>query len=106
MKKYIFPMNYTYSTKFLGILDYKTLLPLSVYAGIIIFLLRLLNFDFFISFGLFIFFTLPPLLLLSLRINNQPAISCFKAIYYFSKNSKLYLLKKWLPKFLKECMID
>lgn len=94
MKKYIFPMNYTYSTKFLGILDYKTLLPLSIYAGILIFLLRLLQLDFFISFGIFIFLTLPPLLLFSLGINNQPAISYFRAIYYFSKNSKLYLFKK------------
>lgn len=94
MKKYIFPMNYTYSSKFLGILDYKTLLSLSIYAGILIFLLHLLNFDFFVSFGIFIFLTLPPLLLLSLGINNQPAISYFKAIYNFSKNSKFYLFKK------------
>ena len=93
MKKYIFPMNYTYSSKFLGILDYKTLVPLSIYASVLIFLLHILKIDFFIAFGIFIFLTLPPLLLLSIGINNQPAISYFKAIYYFSKNSKLYLFK-------------
>ena len=43
MKKYIFPMNYTYSSKFLGILDYKTLLPLSIYASVLIFLLHIFD---------------------------------------------------------------
>lgn len=93
MQKYIFPLNYKYSSKFLGVFDYSTLLPLSIYAAILIGLFYLFKLDFFISFGLFIILVLPPFLLLSIGINNQPAISYVKAVYKFYKNSKLYLYK-------------
>lgn len=94
MQKYIFPMNYKYSVKFLGILDYQTLLPLCIYASIILFILKFLALDFFLSFAIFIFLTIPPLLLFSIGINKQPALSYFKAIWNFSKKSKFYLFKK------------
>lgn len=93
MQKFIFPMNYKYSAKLLGIIDYSTLLPLSIYASIIICILYLIKIDFFISFGIFIVLVLPPLLLLSIGINNQPAIPYLIAICKFYKNSKLYLYK-------------
>ena len=93
MQKYIFPMNYKYSAKFLGIINYSTLLPLAIYANIIGIILYVLKIDFFLSFGIFIILVLPPFLLLSIGINNQPAISYVIAIYKFYKNSKLYLYK-------------
>lgn len=93
MQKYLFPLNYKYSSKFLGIIDYSTLLPISIYAAILIAILYLLKADFFISFAIFIILVLPPFLLLSLGINNQPTISYIKAVYKFYKNSKLYLYK-------------
>ena len=93
MQKFIFPLNYKYSTKFLGIIDYSTLLPIIIYSVILIIFFNLLKLDFFISFGLFFILVLPPFLLLSVGINNQPAFSYLKAIYTFYKNSKLYLYK-------------
>ena len=93
MQKYIFPMNYKYSAKFLGIITYSTLLPITIYATIVGIVLYLLKIDFFISFGIFIVLVLPPLLLLSMGVNNQPAISYVIAMYKFYKNSKLYLYK-------------
>jgi len=94
MDKFIFPMNYKYSTKFLGIIDYKTILPISIYACIIFLILYLLKIDIFFSFGIFIVLVLPPFLLLSFGINNQPAISYLLAIYKFHKSSNFYLYKK------------
>lgn len=93
MQKYIFPLNYKYSTKFLGIIDYSTLLPISLYSLVIVIILYFFKFDFFTSFGIFIIFVLPPILLLSIGINNQPTIPYIIAIYKFHKNSKLYLYK-------------
>ena len=93
MQIYIFPMNYKYSTKFLGIIDYSTLLPLSIYAALIIGLLYILKVDLFLAFGMFIMLVLPPLLILSIGIHNQPALSYIIAVYKFYKNSKLYLYK-------------
>lgn len=99
MDKYIFPLNYKYSAKLFGILDYKVLLPLSIYSALLLFLLYLFKLDFFISFGIFIVFVIPPFLLLSIGINQQPAISYILAVYNFHKNSKLYLYKNDCQKF-------
>lgn len=93
MQKYIFPMNYKFSAKFLGFIDYSVLLPFSIYAAVIVGLLYFLSLDFFISFSIFIILVIPPFLLLSTGINNQPAIPYVIAIYKFYKNSKLYLYK-------------
>ena len=93
MNKYIFPLNYKYSAKFLGIIEYSTLLPIVIYSAVLIFILYLFRIDFFISFCIFIVKVLPFLLLLSVGINNQSAISYVKAVYTFYKNSKLYLYK-------------
>jgi len=93
MKKYIFPMNYKYAPKLLGIFEYQILLPFAIYAGILLAILRIFQLDFFITFGIFIFLTIPPLLLFSIGINHQPATSYFLAIIRFSKKSKLYLFK-------------
>lgn len=93
MQKFIFPMNYKYSAKFLGFIDYSTLLPISIYAGIIITILYILKIDFFVSFGIVIVLVGPPIMLLSTGINNQPAISYIIAIYKFYKADKLYLYK-------------
>lgn len=93
MEKYIFPMNYKFSAKFLGIIEYSTLLLFSIYTTIIVTLLYIFKIDFFLSFGLVIILVVPPLLLLSFGINRQPAIPYMIAVYKFYKNSKLYLYK-------------
>lgn len=93
MKKYIFPLNYKYSAKFLGIIDYQVLLPLSVYAVIIIAILYIIKIDFFVCFGIFIFLFLPPFLILSIGVHNQPTLSYFRAVFRYYKNSKFYLFK-------------
>lgn len=93
MEKFIFPMNYKFSAKFLGIIDYSTLLPFSIYTSIIIGLLYIFKIDFFLSFALVIILVVPPLLLLSIGINRQPAIPYILAVYKFHKKSKLYLYK-------------
>lgn len=93
MQKYVFPLNYKYSSKFLGIIEYSTLLPVAIYAAILIAILYFIKIDFFISFAIFIILVLPPFLLLSIGINNQPTISYLRAVYKFHKNSKLYLYK-------------
>ena len=93
MQKFIFPLNYKYSEKFLGIISYSILLPISIYASIIGIILYLMKVDFFIAFGIFIIFVLPPAMLLAIGINNQPAVSYIIAVYKFHKNSRLYLYK-------------
>ena len=94
MDKFLFPLNYKYSLKFLGLIEYKILLPISIFIGVIIFILYILKIDFFVSFGIVILFGLPPLLILSTGINGQPAIPYFVAIIKYYKSQKIYLYGK------------
>ncbi len=98
MDNYLFPLNYKYASKFLGIIEYKILLPISVYLGIIIFILYILKIDFFVSFGIVILLGLPPILILSINVNGQPPVSYFKAVIkFYRKSQKLYIYRKCKP---------
>ncbi len=94
MDKYIFPLNYKYSAKFLGIIEYNILLPIMCIVSVVGFFLYIGKVDFFISAGIIIFLALPPLLILSIGINGQPAIPYFKSILIYSKRKKIYVYGK------------
>lgn len=91
--KYFFPLNYKFSAKFLGIIEYKTLLPIAIIAGIVIFFLYTFKVDFFIGFGIVLFVTIPGILVLSIGINGQPAIPYFNSLIKFSIRKKIYIYK-------------
>ena len=73
MKKYYFPLNFNYSNKLFGIIEYKLLIPISIFSLLIIFILSFFTFSFFTKFGIFITLILPPTLLLNTSFNNEPA---------------------------------
>lgn len=94
MSKYTFPLNYKYSEKILGIIEYKVLFPLSIYAGILLLILLKINLDFFISVSIFIILFLPAFLLSINAINGETIFSFIFAIIKFYKSSKVYLYNK------------
>ena len=97
MRKFLFPTNYKYANKFLGIVEYRVLLPVSIYAGIIFLILYLLKLDFFWSAGIFIVLVGPPTILLSIGIQGERVAPFLISIYKFKKNSKIYLYFKKPP---------
>ena len=94
MDKHLFPLNYTYKAKFLGLIEYQILLPICIICAIIIFVLYMLRVDFFLGFGIVILFALPSTLILSVGVNGQPAIPYFTAMYKYNKSRKVYVYKK------------
>ena len=94
MRTFFFPLNYKYSEKFLGIIEYKILLPISIYLAIIIFILHLLNVDLFVGISVVIVLGLPPLLLLSYGVNGQPIIPYLKAVILFKLKKNIYIYSK------------
>ncbi len=94
MDKFLFPLNYKYNTKLFGIIEYNILIPILIYTSIIVLLLYIFKIDFFISFGIVILATLPPLLLLSTKLNGQPPLSYFRAIIMYSVSQKVYVYGK------------
>jgi hypothetical protein len=93
-QKFIFPLNYDYSAKFLGIIEYKLLTPLLIY-GILIFLtLRCFELTFFTALCIFIFLFFPIALLLNSRFYTEPFYTFFVSIISHYIKSKIYLYKR------------
>lgn len=93
MSKFNFPLNYKYSEKLLGIIEYKILLPLCIYAGFILLILSNISLTFFNSASIFTILFLPIFLLSINNINGEPIYSFIFAFVLFHTNSKVYLFK-------------
>lgn len=92
--KFFFPLNYDYSNKLLGIIEYKLLTPLCVYGAIIFFILKMSNISFFTGFGIFIVLFLPALLILNSRVHSEPFYTFLVSIIKHYLNCKIYLFKR------------
>lgn len=93
-QKFFFPLNYDYSSKFLGIIEYKLLTPLIIYGTIIFLTLKQTSFDFFTNLGIFIILVLPPILILNSTVHNEPFYTFILAITHHILSSKIYLYKR------------
>ena len=93
-QKFFFPLNYDYSNKFLGIIEYKLLTPLIIYGIIIFTILKQFSFDFFTFLGIFIVLFFPIVLMLNSRVHNEPFYTFILAIINHILNSKIYLYKR------------
>ena len=97
MRKFLFPTNYKYSNKLFGIIEYRVLLPLSIYAGIIFFILYLSKIDFFWGAGIFIVLVTPPTILVGVGIQGERFVPFLISVYKFKKNARVYLYTKKSP---------
>ena len=93
MKKYFFPLNYNYSNKLLGIIEYKLLIPLCIFGIFIIGILSLFKLSFFTKFGIFITFFLPTALILNASFNHEPAYLFLYSVVKHKLTSHKYILK-------------
>lgn len=93
MKKYFFPLNYTYSNKLLGIIEYKLFIPLCILSIIIFKILSFFKFSFFTKFGIFITLVLPIFLLLNTSFNHEPAYLFLYSVLKHKFSSNKYIKK-------------
>ena len=92
--KYIFPQNYNFKTKFLGLVDYSTAI-FNVVCWIIIFLItKLFNFNLITTFTFFIVTCFPILLVSTFGFHQENIIYVFRYIFVYLKSNKIYLYKK------------
>lgn len=76
MFTFIFPLNYDYSSKFLGIFEYKICFPFCIIAFILSFVLSKLEVQLMTSIYIYILGFLPCFLLANSTIQKEPLI-CF-----------------------------
>ncbi len=93
MKKYIFPRNFDYANKLFGIIEYKLLIPLAIFALVFIYLLSFFSLSFFMQFGIFISIFLPLTLLLNISFNHEPSYLFLYSVIKHKFTSQKYVLK-------------
>lgn len=91
---YFFPLNYHYSAKLFGIIEYKLLIPLSIYGIILYTILSFFTITIFVKTTIFIIFFLPIALLLNSKINSEPFYLFVLAIIKHYVKGKKYLYKR------------
>ena len=92
--KFIFPQNYSFKNKFLGIIDYSSLILIISWGLIVFLLVRLFIENINIQIFIFIIFFLPILLFSIIGFNHENIIYIFIYIFKYFKNNKLYLYSK------------
>ena len=97
--KFIFPQNYNFKNKFLGIIDYSTLLLNIIWDLFIFALVNLFFHNATIKIFIFTIFCLPILLFSIVGFNHENIIYIFIYLTKYLKNSKLYFYQKNLSLF-------
>ena len=72
MKTYHFPLNFDYSSKFLGIFEYKILTPFCVFGFILAFVISKFNLSIIQSINTFILIYFPLFFVASTKIYGEP----------------------------------
>lgn len=90
--------NFNRKNKWMGIIDYKSLLVLVIYMFIIFSAIRVLNLGIKLSMYLFLFFTVPIISAVIINVNNEVAIDVILIIIKFYIKKKIFINKKEIKK--------
>ena len=91
---FIFPKNYNFKPKLLGLIEYSTAIFDTVFALLLYFLVNLIFSNINIKIYVFISLFFPVFLISILGINKESFLSVFIYMYKFFKNRTVYLYNK------------
>ena len=92
--KFIFPQNYDFKNKLLGVIDYSTAFVNLLWYAIIFILIQLIFKDLTIKIFIFVILCFPLLLLSFAGFNGENILSVFSYLLHFFIRPKLFLYKK------------
>lgn len=92
--RFIFPRNYKYNNKILGVIDYSTAIFDIIFFIIIYLILSALISDIYYRIFIFITLCLPLLLCSIIGFNNENFLYVLKYIINFLFSTKIYIFKK------------
>ena len=92
--KFIFPQNYDFNNKILGIIDYKTGIFNIIWITTIIFISNLLFNNISIKIFLIIIFCFPLILLSFVGFNGENILYIFSYMFKYILKQKLFLYNK------------
>lgn len=91
---FIIPQNYKYRNKFLGFVDYHTLITNIIFDIILFKLLNIFISDIFIQLIILIIICLPLLLISILFSNNENVFNILLFIFNYVNSPKIYIYNK------------
>lgn len=91
---FIFPQNYNFKNKFLGIIDYSTVFINLLWDGFIFIIINLIFSNLNIKIFVFIFLCFPLLVFSFSGLNGENIIYVFSYVLNFIFKQKLFLYKK------------
>lgn len=92
--KFIFPQNYNFKTKILGIIDYTTLIFNIIWIALIVFLLNIIFNNLNIKIFFTIIFCFPIIILSFIGFNGENILYVFSYMFKYIFKQKLYLYNK------------
>ena len=104
--KFIFPQNYNFKNKFLGVIDYSTLLLNIIWDLFIFSFINLIFQNLTIKISIFIVTCFPILLFSIIGFNHENIIYIIIYLIKYLKNNKLYLYNKTEKLLCKSYMRD
>lgn len=102
MKKKNIYYNFNRKNKWLGIIDYKSLLVIVIYIILVINAIRIFNISFDIAIYILIFATLPVIVIFTIDVNNETCIDMLLIILKFFINKRIYTNIKYVCNLSKE----
>lgn len=93
--KFIYPRNYKYKNKILGVIDYNTAIFNIIYFLIIYFLLSVFINNLYYKFFIFIILCFPLLLFSITGFNNENFLYVLNYLFKYYFSIKIYLFKKF-----------
>lgn len=91
--KFIFPQNYKFNNKILGIIDYSTAIINLIWYLIVFFIINIIFNSIKIKIFVFILLSFPFFLISIVGFNHENIISVIIYMIKFIKNRKIYLYK-------------
>ena len=92
--KFIFPQNYHFKNKILGVIDYTTAFVNLIWYGLVFLIVNILFSSISVKVVIFILLCFPLLLFSFSGFNGESIIYVLKYIVNFLIKQKLYLFKK------------
>lgn len=91
---FIFPQNYNFKNKFLGYIDYSTIIFNIIWVTFIFFLLHFFHLSFSLKASILIIFCFPVFIISIIGLNHENILYVCFYIFKFLINKNIFLYKK------------
>ena len=95
-------LNYKRNNKWLGLIDYKSLIFICVYIFLIVSILKFIPIKLEYLIYVFIFLVVPVIAIIVINVGDDSAIDTLMIIFKYCLNNKIYVKKEYVKNLSKE----